>query len=52
MPQASTTAYAVPKTGDAMKGVNKNQKIYFHKLEPSRPRTCWFMNAPTTRTGA
>lgn len=26
------SAYAAPKAGDAMKGVNKNQKVYFHKI--------------------
>ncbi len=26
------SAYAAPATGDAMKGVNKNQKVYFHKI--------------------
>ncbi len=26
------SAYAVPKEGDALKGVNKNQKVYFHKI--------------------
>ncbi len=26
------SAYAVPKQGDALKGVNKDQKVYFHKI--------------------
>ena len=26
------SAYTAPKAGDAMKGVNKNQKVYFHKI--------------------
>ncbi len=26
------SAYAEPASGDAMKGVNKNQKVYFHKI--------------------
>jgi prolyl oligopeptidase len=26
------SAYAAPATGEAMKGVNKNQKVYFHKI--------------------
>ena len=26
------SAYAAPATGEAMKGVNKNQKVFFHKI--------------------
>ena len=32
------SAYTAPKAGDAMKGVNKNQKVYFHKIGTKQPQ--------------
>ena len=44
--------YAAPKDGDALKGVNKNQKVYFHRSARRRTRTRSSTRGPTSRTGA
>jgi prolyl oligopeptidase len=55
------STYDAPKTGEALTGINKNQKVYFHKVgtpqdrdelvyaRPDRPE--WLLNADVTDDG-
>ncbi len=40
------SAYAEPASGEAMKGVNKNQKIYFHKIGTRQARDTLIYERP------
>jgi prolyl oligopeptidase len=38
--------YAAPKEGDALKGVNKNQKVYFHRVGTAQDRDALVYERP------